>query len=629
VLQEFVGEVQRSLGYFTNTHRDAQVEYMIGLGSAFKLPGLQKFLADKLSLEVKKADKFNRLTGEGVTDAPVFKENLLSYPVAYGLALQGLGIARLSTNLLPPEITFERKIRDKKPYAVAAAAALLLGTTVLAYGYSIPLSDVSDKKIEEAITKAKGVVGQASTLDKQIADKKTDIDKTQTEVESIVAGQAERKNWIALDRFINESVPVPGPIGKNPVIQGYHNMLEADTYPMWNTLQGQRAIAKLQERVARGVDPTEAGAEDDFREHLATVDIEAVASRFTKDLKGYYTKLEEKGRAELRGGTGRGFPGSDYAPDEWFEKKPDRTGPIPSNAKEELKPEGPGWLFEVRGSTYWKPDSTKQTEEFIMRTVLRNIVRMSRAPTEEQKKLMKPEELKALEEDPIRGKVTHAFLYNVWRDDAPSPGSFKIISSSLINGLLPDEGGGSGGVGGTGEGGMNYGTGPMGIGGRGLPGGERGMGLPGAAGGTTTGGWSPLGSAFGSGSVGGGGGMGMGMGLPPGAGPMIGPGGGGMAVPGPLSPPGGSAISPMPPAVEPAKGTVKVKPRYEFIIVFAWKEPTPSDKLRQIKVKEAAPPPTTGTMGAIAPTPSPTPSKGGSEGESGGLNIRGGGFKDD
>ena len=155
VLQEFVGEVQRSLGYFTNTHRDAQVEYMVGLGSAFKLPGLQKFLADKLSLEVRKADKFNRLTGEAITGAPVFRENLLSYPVAYGLALQGLGTARLATNLLPPEITFERKIRAKKPYAVAAAAALLLGTTVLAYGYSIPLSDVSDPKIEQAITKAK------------------------------------------------------------------------------------------------------------------------------------------------------------------------------------------------------------------------------------------------------------------------------------------------------------------------------------------------------------------------------------------------------------------------------------------------------------------------------------------
>ena len=40
VLTDFVGEVQRSLGYFTNTHRDAHVAYMVGLGSAFKLPGL-------------------------------------------------------------------------------------------------------------------------------------------------------------------------------------------------------------------------------------------------------------------------------------------------------------------------------------------------------------------------------------------------------------------------------------------------------------------------------------------------------------------------------------------------------------------------------------------------------------
>src|SRR5438067_1623126 len=44
VLNEFVGEIQRSLGYFTNTHRDATVEYLMGIGSAFRLPGLQKYL---------------------------------------------------------------------------------------------------------------------------------------------------------------------------------------------------------------------------------------------------------------------------------------------------------------------------------------------------------------------------------------------------------------------------------------------------------------------------------------------------------------------------------------------------------------------------------------------------------
>ena len=213
VLQEFVGEVQRSLGYFTNTHRDAQIEFMVGLGSAFKLPGLQKFLADKLSLEVRKAEKYARISGDAVMDAPVFKENLLSFPVAYGLALQGLGIARLTTNLLPPEITFERKIRAKKPYTVAAAAALLFGTTVLAFGYSVPLKEVSDPQITAAIDKAKRVVGDAKSVDGQISSKKSEVEQTQTEVESIIAGQAERMNWITMNKFVNESVPVPGPVG--------------------------------------------------------------------------------------------------------------------------------------------------------------------------------------------------------------------------------------------------------------------------------------------------------------------------------------------------------------------------------------------------------------------------------
>ncbi len=61
VLNDFVGEVQRSLGYFTNTHRDAHIEYMVGLGNAFRLPGLQKFLGEKLQLEVRKLGKMERV----------------------------------------------------------------------------------------------------------------------------------------------------------------------------------------------------------------------------------------------------------------------------------------------------------------------------------------------------------------------------------------------------------------------------------------------------------------------------------------------------------------------------------------------------------------------------------------
>ncbi len=86
VLNDFVGEVQRSLGYFANTHRDAEVAVMIGLGNAFKLPGLQRYLSEKLGLQVKKLESLPRLKGETVTNSAELKENVLT-----GIAGTGAG----------------------------------------------------------------------------------------------------------------------------------------------------------------------------------------------------------------------------------------------------------------------------------------------------------------------------------------------------------------------------------------------------------------------------------------------------------------------------------------------------------------------------------------------------------
>jgi type IV pilus assembly protein PilM len=608
VLQEFVGEVQRSLGYFTNTHRDAQIEYMVGLGSAFKLPGLQKFLADKLSLEVRKVDKLHRMTGEAVISAPVFKENLLSFPVADGLALQGLGIARLTTNLLPPEITFERRIRAKKPYAVAAAAALLLGTTVLAYGYSVPLADVSNPKIKDSLDKASKVVTDAGTLDTQIAKKKEEIGNTQIEVESIIAGQAERPNWIELNKFVNGSVPVPGPLPGQPVIKDQHNMVAPPLDQYWNKDKGPRALEKLKERIAKGLDPLVAGTDEDFRQHLAMIDIEAIHSRHTTNLKGLYEAIETKRRKEI--GTSRSFPGSDLWPKDWWESKADRPVPPapPESVREELKPDGEGWVVEVRGFTYWHPDPKSRTENFIMDTLLRNLIERSR--------LAEPktdEEKKAAEKEPIRGRVSHAFLYNVWEDATPASDTFINIRSSLLDqlvGLVGDSTASSSSGSNISPSGPPTGGGPgppPPPGPSGPPGGPGGYG-----GGSSGGGWTPLGTGGGGAATGG-----NFAGGPPGSGAAVGPG-----MPGP---PPASGGTPPPASGTGAKG--KVKPRYEFVILFVWKEPTPSDKLRQIKLIEkpaastggggfGTPPGTgPGTSGGVQPPSSGGGGGGGKKGE--------------
>jgi type IV pilus assembly protein PilM len=623
VLQEFVGEVQRSLGYFTNTHRDAQVEYMVGLGSAFKLPGLQKFLADKLSLDVRKVDKLHRVSGEAVLDAPVFKENLLSFPVAYGLALQSLGVARLNTNLLPPEITFERKIRAKKPYAVASAAALLFGTTVLAYGYSVPLSDVNDARIKTSYEKAKTVAQAAQSNDQAITAKKADIEKTGLDVKSIIAGQAERENWIELNRYVNECLPVPGPVpGPNntPGKAGpEHNMNEVGLLPYWNTPDGWAAIKKYDQRRGKGLDPLESLNDDDKREFLAMLDIEAVYARHTKNLKQVYTNIEQKFQAEI-GDPARSFRGSDMAPAQWWEAKPDRpmTNSGPEGVREELKPDGEGWVVEVRGYTYWDPTNrgAQPVNNFVMNTLVRNLIIKGQLPTGEDKEKSTA---------PIKGKVSHAFVYNTWKDPNPGTGTFQKIGNSLIDSMIPAPGaesGETGGVGGGIGGGMPMPGGP-GSSASGPRAGEGGFGGVGGAGGN---GWVPLNGVAGAGGMGGMGMGGMGMGGMGGFNPRSSSGSvptPGVGVPPPIGPmPGG----PMPgtPATGAATG-VKVKPRYEFVVVFVWKELTPSDKLRPITPKPAAAAGGAGGYGApVGPgTAAPPSSPPAGTGE-GGLGVRGG-----
>ena len=98
---------------------------MLALGNGFRLPGFQKFLEQNLNTPVVRLDGYSRLRTAGPADTPVFTENLMSFAVAYGLAIQGLGLAPVQTNLLPAEITRKRRWDAKRPWFAAAAAVLL------------------------------------------------------------------------------------------------------------------------------------------------------------------------------------------------------------------------------------------------------------------------------------------------------------------------------------------------------------------------------------------------------------------------------------------------------------------------------------------------------------------------
>ncbi|MFH0982152.1 MAG: type IV pilus assembly protein PilM [Planctomycetota bacterium] len=140
VFADLVQELQRSVGFYTSTHRDAELVKVIGLGNAFKLPGLQKYLQQNLGMDVERPERFSKLTLAEGADASVLTENLPGFGVAYGLAVQGLKQSKITTNLLPPEIARSVVWGKKRTYFGAAAAFLLLTAGVIWARYLIDMS---------------------------------------------------------------------------------------------------------------------------------------------------------------------------------------------------------------------------------------------------------------------------------------------------------------------------------------------------------------------------------------------------------------------------------------------------------------------------------------------------------
>jgi type IV pilus assembly protein PilM len=126
VLGELVQDVQRSIGYYRDTHPEAQITRVIGVGSTFKLIGLRKLLSQQLKLDVYKYERTKRLNVEGSAAAD-FEASTPNMVTAYGLALQGLGLQTINANLMPVAVVRKAMWKRKTPWFVAAAGLGLAG----------------------------------------------------------------------------------------------------------------------------------------------------------------------------------------------------------------------------------------------------------------------------------------------------------------------------------------------------------------------------------------------------------------------------------------------------------------------------------------------------------------------
>lgn len=543
-LNEFVNEVQRSLGYFTNTHRNTKISYMVGLGNAFRLPGLQKFLQEKLQLDVRKLSQMKRLEGDDVTGQPQFKENILSFAVAYGLALQGLNKTRLQTNLLPEEIRVERLVRAKKPWAVATAAALLLAIAGYAFSQGVQYSVYSQENntaLKTAMAEADKAKKNADGIIQEYGEYERKIEESKQTVNRIASGVKERFNWTLIYKYINDCLPQPDPRNPRVAFTTHDNYSARRNYVTENARLAYASwISKLKNPARATKKKAEEEREGDLfiKKNMVQLNVEGINCLYAEDLSKFFENMGKINDLKRSG----------LSPKEQ------------KNVSEKQNLPQKGWVFEIRGYTYWQPNSNNDPHQFIVRTLVENL----RTPGIAGVSIPLSKEM----EERVVKKMSYVLLYKTEYVKKPAAGKFEMIGKSQLKEALgmgggggkPGEGGGFAPSAGGGAGAPPGGGAPMASGGTGVsdPSGQGGT----AGKSDSRSGWSPIGEVAAA-VLGGGGAGGFGGGaMPPGE------GSGGAAVP-PGGPAGGG---PDESGAAPA-GPTNLPPRTEFIILFVWQEP--------------------------------------------------------
>jgi type IV pilus assembly protein PilM len=126
VFTDLASEIQRSLGFYTSSNPNTKLSKIIALGGGTKMRGLLKYLQQSVQIPIERPDSFKRLAISSDVSAAKFHESVCDFGIVYGLALQGLGLARIESNLLPRTIARSMAWAGKAKYFTAAACVLLL-----------------------------------------------------------------------------------------------------------------------------------------------------------------------------------------------------------------------------------------------------------------------------------------------------------------------------------------------------------------------------------------------------------------------------------------------------------------------------------------------------------------------
>ncbi len=173
VTAQLVDEIGRSRDFYQDGNEGAEIKTAYGVGSTLRISGLRTKIAGDLKLDLKRVEAFQRVEVHG-PDAADFAAHSINLLSAYGLALQGIGMAKLEVNLTPIARVRGKVWKSKTPWFAAAAALIVLSSMMLFLRWGMDraaLSELADRSAEAdtVLSQGKALVAQLEEV-QRVAD---------------------------------------------------------------------------------------------------------------------------------------------------------------------------------------------------------------------------------------------------------------------------------------------------------------------------------------------------------------------------------------------------------------------------------------------------------------------------
>jgi type IV pilus assembly protein PilM len=213
VFSDLVAEIQRSIGFYSSTHRDIELKQVLALGNAFRLPGLLKYLENNLTVGggVRRLEKFNNLVATPTINAPQFTDNVLSFAPAYGLAVQGLGLGTIQATLLPKELARIAVWKRKRPFFVATAAALLVAAGIPYVANGLDQQALEASSATSARQTTQRIISEARGFQDDYRQAQTDTTQREEDIKNLLKLQEYKLVLPRLVALVNEAMPPLNP----------------------------------------------------------------------------------------------------------------------------------------------------------------------------------------------------------------------------------------------------------------------------------------------------------------------------------------------------------------------------------------------------------------------------------